>query len=589
MSFLIRRRVRIDKRTGGAEFREFQVPGNRITIGRASDQHLQIANHAVAAHHAIIQSRGSDRLYIKSLQSSLFQINGKPRRSSALSSGDSIQIGPALITVEKPESGAVVLTIDYGAGQEDDLLDALHKTDLTETRLSKRSWSWVLMFAVSTLFLLIPLSGVVYPPLRDILRDGALIPDDNLWSSGPLHLSHQFIGKDCNVCHKIPFQMVRNQECIACHADIQHHVDVRSPDVLMFQADRCANCHREHNEPDILVQRDPRLCSDCHENLKKRKPDTKLGNVVDFAVNHPEFRPTILVPTRNNRKTNWQQVRVTDTTKQELREPSFLKFSHKDHLNPDGIESPDGDQVLTCPDCHKPMTSGRYMMPIVMEVQCSRCHQLLFDENDPDTKVPHGNLEAVYKTLKKHFSHQFLAPIEDLPSKNNETIARRPGQKAKILSRDEQKRALDWTEKRALLGIKELLEDRLCSDCHQVSKIPGTTGIDQWHLEPIALTGKWMPLARFSHAAHENEDCTICHKKAEQSEDSNDVLMPGIATCRECHGDLGDANKVHSDCLMCHQFHLPNRGLFDPVQRKAAEILAKNRVSSPARKNDGGF
>jgi hypothetical protein len=78
----------------------------------------------------------------------------------------------------------------------------------------------------------------------------------------------------------------------------------------------------------------------------------------------------------------------------------------------------------------------------------------------------------------------------------------------------------------------------------------------------VQLTADWMPRARFDHAAHVSETCVSCHGKAPESKHATDILIPGIARCRECHGGAGSSAKVASDCLMCHTFHLPSRGLW---------------------------
>jgi len=86
---------------------------------------------------------------------------------------------------------------------------------------------------------------------------------------------------------------------------------------------------------------------------------------------------------------------------------------------------------------------------------------------------------------------------------------------------------------------------------------------------PVRLTQNWMPRARFNHAAHITEPCQSCHDRAEHSKKSSDILMPGIQKCRDCHGGTHDGSKLDSDCVMCHRFHLPNRGRFDPHPQTA--------------------
>jgi hypothetical protein len=70
-----------------------------------------------------------------------------------------------------------------------------------------------------------------------------------------------------------------------------------------------------------------------------------------------------------------------------------------------------------------------------------------------------------------------------------------------------------------------------------------------------------MPHANFDHSQHGLVDCASCHAAATKSQQSSDVLLPGIATCRTCHNSGTEA--AESRCFECHTYH-------DPAQRKPA-------------------
>jgi hypothetical protein len=70
-----------------------------------------------------------------------------------------------------------------------------------------------------------------------------------------------------------------------------------------------------------------------------------------------------------------------------------------------------------------------------------------------------------------------------------------------------------------------------------------------------------MPHANFDHSQHGLVDCASCHAAATTSQQSSDVLLPGIATCRSCHHSGAEA--AESRCFECHTYH-------DPSQRKSA-------------------
>ncbi|HFD11755.1 MAG TPA: hypothetical protein ENJ32_04720 [Crenotrichaceae bacterium] len=356
----------------------------------------------------------------------------------------------------------------------------------------------------------------------------------------------------------------------------------------MFEHTRCAGCHREHNEPSSLVQRDQRFCTDCHGELDRLKKDTELANVTDFSNDHPGFRLTLLEPFFAQQQTQWKPIRIESDARSTVSEHSSLQFSHKQHLDPKGIRSPDGDQLLGCDDCHRLNTSGREMLPIVMEEHCGSCHKLAIDENDPDKRVPHGDLAALYDTLKECFSLRYLEPLEQADALQlSEDMPRRPGGNKRALSKAEQKRALDWVDKQSLLVAQDIIEDRVCIDCHQISRIQGASGIEQWYVKPVVLNMQWMPFARFDHTSHASESCTNCHENADQSTTSSDILMPEIETCQECHGGENQPDKLVSDCVMCHRFHLPGRGLLDEKERatsikESLDEMKNREVSAPS-------
>jgi hypothetical protein len=83
--------------------------------------------------------------------------------------------------------------------------------------------------------------------------------------------------------------------------------------------------------------------------------------------------------------------------------------------------------------------------------------------------------------------------------------------------------------------------------------------LSKWRVEPIRLTKQWMPKSDFSHFSHRTSECSLCHA-ATDSEYSSDVLMPDLDVCESCHtGAKANENKVPSNCISCHQFHLPEQ------------------------------
>jgi len=564
--------------TGSAPAANSPTPGTvfqttELTIGSAPDQHVQVPHKDVDPQHAVLRCLPGGRLLLTALGPKGVMVNGRRETRVQLDPNDTLQLGDTTVKVEPPdphsnEQYTCVLRVTDPYTPDETSPAAASHSGMQASRFTISFWSWTLTLGVAAIFLLVPMGTLLAPSMRKLLRSTPLVPSDALWSSGPLHAAHRFIGNDCTACHVKPFERVRNSECEKCHADVQHHVDVRTADVALFDRERCAACHFEHKEPATLVLRDQRLCTDCHARLDRLKSDPQIENAADFGTHHPEFRLAVLSQNELVAPGQWAPQWLDANHEATFKETSHLKFSHAQHLNPKGIKSPTGERVLQCADCHRPNSSGRQMMPIRMETQCSGCHSLHFDEHDPTSGVPHGSLQSMFRVLHEHFSAQYLESTGPTTRTQTDRL-RRPGQEARQMSIDEQRRARDWADTESLKMARELLEKRVCVDCHDVTRVLGATGFDQWQVAPVRLTQNWMPRARFNHAAHITQPCTSCHNNAERSKRSSDILMPRIAKCRECHGDASDTSKLSSDCVMCHRFHLPQRGRFDPAATQA--------------------
>ena len=110
-----------------------------------------------------------------------------------------------------------------------------------------------------------------------------------------------------------------------------------------------------------MVQGDQQLCIDCHDAKHIVQTDTvELDLISDFGDDHPEFRLTLFTPVIEATETSWlrQRVAAGDLL---LREQSNLLFNHKEHLDRDGIETPDGKVVMKCDDCHVEDAAGALM------------------------------------------------------------------------------------------------------------------------------------------------------------------------------------------------------------------------------------
>lgn len=554
---------------GAVEHKERLFDGEAVTLGRSTDQVLHLKDRRVALKHARITLRGAVPV-ISSKAPGGIVVNDALCREAALRPGDVIRIGANVLTVLAPPQGvdlAFSFELDPEAAAGEAGLEP-HRLDLAAIGWRRRSWSWLLFGVVTLLVLLVPAAGLLDAGTRDRIRAGPL-PDDSLWLSGPLATAHHNTSEHCETCHQKPFQRVRNDSCLACHADVSRHFAASTGIVTELESARCASCHAEHNEPETLLRRDDALCAQCHTDIAGiAGAKTTTRDASDFHDDHPQFRISLLTPpsTEKERRAEiWPVLRVP-VDRPGLAERSRLKFPHTKHLDPAGIEGPDGPQMLDCGDCHRPQADGRRMQPVTMEEHCASCHRLDFDPAFPDASVPHVAASIVLQRLVEYYSRSYLEQYPDPQA--TATPARRVDVPGRVPDARERARLLQIARDRAFTVARDLIERRTCQDCHEIQATGNAN--DPWRVLPARLTAKWMPAARFSHARHATalSSCGKCHDAA-RSEHAEDVLMPAIGVCRECHGG-GDRGRsagdlVQSGCTMCHGFHDAAQGPWSPA------------------------
>ena len=544
------------------ESRERDFVGEVITLGRATDQVLALKDRRVDLEHARILFSGGRPLITSRALTGVI-VNGAVCRDAAIAVGDEIQIGSNLLRILEPAAGydlALTFELAPDADRRDAVAVPLRLT-LAELAPGKRRWSWALFLVIAALGLAIP--WLTSPQLPGASRS-ALLPSDRVWLPGPLHAAHSTIALQCEQCHERPFVQVRDGACLQCHGSALHrHVADQRVALPSLTATRCAQCHAEHREPAMLVRSDAGVCTDCHADpAAVASRDTGLMAIKDFSASHPEFRVTL---GRDGTRARLGTARLTES--------SGLKFSHAAHLDPRGIRTPEGSEVLGCVDCHRPDESGRGLQPVSMKRDCQGCHALSFDPAEPARTVPHGEPARVLESLVEYYSARYLAGYPDaLATAGSARELRRPGVG---LDAGERLRLLTTARQRAQSVARDLFERRTCHVCHDVRPIAG--GGD-WQVAKVSLGSRWMPQANFSHVAHSTAltPCSSCHAAA-RSQTSADVLMPGIASCRGCHADGATpvAGKVQTACTTCHGFHNERHPLWTAVARTRGNERAK--------------
>jgi hypothetical protein len=547
MRWLIRRVLKKGK--GSISYEEDIHYGEVLSIGRAADQAIFLPDLRAALNHAQVSAVGNDQYRVESLIVAGIRVNGEITYSATVAPGATIEIGSTRLTL-------LATPRDYDAAIEVSALDKSEQqaarayrarpTRLGQTWLGKRAPSWILFGLLLVFGLGIPAASHFLPGVRDTLAV-LPIPGTGFWNPGPLESSHRYFGDDCAQCHQHAFLRVRDEACLTCHMNTKAHADPAKFRIAELGDARCRDCHQDHNGPAGMVRTDQRLCADCHVGLRQRTANaSQLEDAGDFGTSHPEFR--LNLPAWDAAGTFTPQV---VTWKPGLSEVSGLKFNHEKHLDPKGLNTPDGHKVLTCANCHRPEAGGALMQPIAFESMCHECHALGFDTLSPEREVPHGEVAAVVYTLNEYYARRALeGGYADARAPTIVQQRRRPGQPPQ--TQQEKQEALAWARDRAEQAARTLFTGKACVTCHAITP---PSGDSTWGVAPVRVSGAWYVEAKFPHARHATMRCEDCHADAPKSSRASDLLIPGIGNCRECHAGAHADAKVQSTCIDCHDYH----------------------------------
>lgn len=573
--------IRYAKNQGQGEVSEQVVLNNTVlSIGRGTNQNILLPDSKVALDHAKLYVRDNGCKIVSSSGKYVIK-NGQVVKRCSLKLGEEIEISGHKITLLPAELDYdLVLLVSIGSVEQAPL-QKRYKLTFSDLKFAKRRWSWTLFWSILSLCLLLPAAGLMNPQWMEQLRQSPL-PDDSQWLAGDLIKPHRFIGDDCAQCHTDAFVPTSTETCMSCHSSVNGHINDATLSTPVEEIKECASCHKDHNPQETLSHYSQQICVDCHkEPIKDSTEKIKFETATDFELAHPAFKVSVLTPLTENKKIiDWQPKRHSLKDSQP-KEESNLKFPHKTHMNPEGIRSPEGDMTLVCADCHMPEIDGGEMKPITMENNCQNCHQLTFDIEDPTRVVPHGSASDVVMMMREYYAFRYIYQNLDNKADQNDIVnagnifdarkARRPGREKK-LRKDFQhllneqtvdsiekltqqtirSDGLVWAESRAYVAATDIFERQACDVCHVVTK--NNDAEIPWEVKPVKLTKQWLPMANFTHDAHQNSDCESCHE-ASSSKVSSDILIPDIDNCQQCHGGEESHNLIPSTCIDCHNYH----------------------------------
>lgn len=546
-----------------------------MSFGRGAASKVYLPDPRVRLEHALIQRGEDGYLYLEAVGGSI-DVNGSESIRLQMTVGQTISIGPYKFSVEAivhgpSETSPTINLVVHGKNETPSGEDTgTQAGSQSNTLIGVRSLSWALALIIATLMLTIP--------VWQAYQNKASVAMDVAWNPGPISSAHINFGNECKSCHIQPFARVKDSACNECHKTTGDHVTGHEKAVIQAEAfdnQRCATCHKEHQGTDGMKKVDAVGCEQCHQNIKAFAASTQLPDVADFDTKHPEFRLTLQAAKGSANKTT---VRVERTNS--LNENSGLNFPHDIHVAKEGIKSPRGPAetggrvVLQCQDCHRPDSARVRFEPVSMARDCAGCHLLAVDVQNAKRELPHDRPEVVIAALRDQYAAMALqsnpSQVVTLSSFLQAPHVATPA--PRISS------AAQWVNMRTQAGAEALFADKkgVCLVCHSISKDK------DWVVAPVFKNMHWLPVTRFSHEQHSNADCATCHK-AETSKSSDDILVPGIATCRECHTGTGTGkphlagSKLVSTCNSCHDFHTP---VAHPSF--AATKAALNKASAPS-------
>jgi hypothetical protein len=560
-----------------------RVDGDRLRIGRGTNSELRFDDAAVGLEHAAVERQGAGYRLLDRGSVTGTYLNGRPVADAPLARGDTIGIGGFRLRVAGGEDPAAIaagepLVLEIRAAADALPAAGMHAPGIKEqaggaARTAAggppstatgappgtasappgpvggpaepaapppaspsrapllRDVDYVAAYSLrrpllTKGFLALVLAAAGAAALLALPRTGRL----GWFQPGAVHSKHAALA--CTQCHA-PWRGPAADQCAACHA--QRQVIELVHQARQTAAPPCTDCHPEHRGEAALMAVADGACVSCHGDLRLAGggPPRFARAVHGFTTDHPEFSLTLTLTlgtaaaARAPLAEAAVQVPLAEAVARRA-DPIALRFDHRQHLRA-GLRTPDGrPAALTCASCHPAGNGPTGLAALTYENACatSGCHPLTFDDRRPDAKAPHGQPRQVRDFLENVYANR--APADATVRELRRRLIRSP---------DAPPRLLDFSAaaQRRVLDAERYLFGTACRECHRVDLDAGPLPRVEW----VALPPNRLPNARFSHADHKDTRCAECHAAAAASTTAADVLEPGIAVCRSCHGAAG--------------------------------------------------
>ncbi len=628
MTFIVHQVSR--RATGGEIARTRTLSSAAPVVGRGTDCDIHLPDLTVDLRHARLSLDTNGLVLIEALGKLGFEVDGRFTNRAELDpdKGAVVHIGRYLLTFSRDATGDVRVAITGGAGPVAASTTANDAAMFSSPAsvLSRRSLAWVLGLTVLLLCIAVPVTLFFTGGHR-------MIRADQQWNSGPLSQSHAFLQGDCKACHQKAFVAVRDDACLSCHGAssgdgaplISHAAGGPLPSLIRAHAsahrlsaatplpanlpgrvtvlidrlvdhpnDRCASCHIEHvpladgalptERRAIPLLKTVNDCTDCHRSLKRRLPDTALGDTPNWA-RHPEFRPLVAVGGKTLRRVALSRSPSTVTG---------LIFSHRIHLLAAGgvarmaVElgrSRGYGEALDCGACHHADPAGGGFVPVRMEHDCRACHTIAFARTAAGVQtLPHGSVRTLVAFLRS--SESDASRGTGAPAVDDQR--RRPGTidtPSAPPSRSTPIRSAGWSTR---ILHDAATPNGACGFCHKISA--ATARSPDFTVQSVPQLMRHLPAGGFDHGvvAHRQDAlgrpiCGQCHA-ASTTDAAGALLLPSIKSCAACHGARQATSPAASNCAECHDYHAPGRPRLTARDRQeiAAWRPSLIKVSQPS-------
>lgn len=401
-----------------------------------------------------------------------------------------------------------------------------------------------------------------------------------VYQAGELSQAHRLLANDCQSCHSENWRpLVRlmpwhwdhppvstpDETCGKCHSGPPHHENQVGP------VYHCATCHREHRGRATLSRVADGYCTDCHSDLKVidqaaealrgettgSKPSEIFKTNINRFADHPEF--AVLRKGVTDPSPGHGVHRVARLVKGTWQDRGAIRFNHRAHTT--------GSSRIECDACHRVDEASGYMEPIRYESHCAKCHQNELNVDSlvfGDRTVPHGNAKAARSAINEwfaDFARRFPKRARfNVPATDATESLRQQFKPSNAPPTDQVKRA--WIQERSGKARRGLfgLPQGGCRYCHadlenRGGKTPQTA---LWEVRAPGIPERWLAHGGFRHDRHRMLDCTACHGQAKTSHQTSDIMLPGVAKCRNCHtisSATAGSGSARSDCVECHIYH----------------------------------